>query len=217
MKRCFFKLFVGFMVFWLSSCESTLKVTSTANGAKLSFDSRLGVVFQDTIKSISQNVDGDSMNEVVFETSEIQAELEKSGFKNPKVLANGISSLSVILDSEKTGSDPANKSGFVVYGDEKTTSGVKVQKVQFSKDNLMAIYNQLPAVFKSYLDLFGAPVFTGEDMTDQDYLEMIACVYGQPLADEVAASELKVCVNNGKTVSIPLVKVLNLRDEMKIN
>lgn len=222
MKKFLFNLIVGILAFGLCSCESTLKVTSTTKGAKFGFDTKLGSVFQDTIKSISQNVEGESSNEIAFEAEEIQQELEKAGFKNPKVFAHGNSSLSITMDSERKNMDPVNTSGFVSYGNEKTAiaengAGSKVHEIILSNESLKAMYNQLPVVFKSYLDLFGAPVFSGEEMTDQEYIEMIACVYGQSLADEIAASELKVCLDNGKAISVPLVKLLNLENEIRIN
>jgi hypothetical protein len=37
-----------------------------------------------------------------------------------------------------------------------------------------------------------APVATGERLTKSDYLNLVASVYGRPLADEIAAAKISV-------------------------
>jgi len=66
--------------------------------------------------------------------------------------------------------------------------------------------------------LFMAPVFTGEPMSEKDYTELVASLYGQDLADELASAHLNIALyapenaKKEKPFSISLVTLLTLTE-----
>ena len=80
--------------------------------------------------------------------------------------------------------------------------------------NLSALYASLPETVRSYIDLFMAPVFSVESMTKSEYLDLVASVYGQNLADEIAGSSVSIVLSapdasgKKKKVSVPLADLL---------
>ena len=55
---------------------------------------------------------------------------------------------------------------------------------------------------RTYLDLFMAPIFTGEKMTQAEYKELVASVYGQELADDMQKGKIVITltVPDGKSI-----------------
>lgn len=216
--KFFFSIAFFFSFILLSACQSTLKISfedakknpQKSDSAAIDFETELGSIFQQTIQAILTNTQsGSTSNNIIFETDEIQKELLNAGFENATVQGTGIKKLSIKIISSKTNSatnkkDPAWASGILLKNESS-------EGLYLSKDSLKSIYKNLPEIFKSYLDLFGAPVFTGEQMDNKEYLEMIACVYGSDLADEIANAKVKISIND-KTVNLPLIDLLNLQE-----
>ena len=95
----------------------------------------------------------------------------------------------------------------------------KIVSLILSAELLHALYAKMPDDFQSYMDLFMAPVFTGEDMSDADYLDLVTTVYGQPLVDELKNASVKITVispTSKKTERIPLLKIMNLKEKVVI-
>ena len=65
-----------------------------------------------------------------------------------------------------------------------------------------------------------APVLTDEEMSADEYAELVAVVYGQKVADELMHSsvEFSVVSKNGKSKSykIPLAELMTLTNEMTL-
>ena len=79
----------------------------------------------------------------------------------------------------------------------------------------------MPSIMRSYIDLFMAPVFTEEEMSNEEYLELISSVYGQILADEIKTSTVDfiVVLSDGKTkqFSLELIDLINIKTDIKKN
>ena len=56
-------------------------------------------------------------------------------------------------------------------------------EISINPDNLIDILETLPDV-TDYLDLLMAPVYTGEELSEQEYLELFASVYGESFAKD---------------------------------
>ena len=89
----------------------------------------------------------------------------------------------------------------------------------FSSQNLQALYGLLPFELASYIDMLMAPAFTGEEMTDGEYIDLVATVYGKNVADELNDGEVKFNIHgtDGRTNSSTLsaVKLLNVIGTLK--
>lgn len=60
--------------------------------------------------------------------------------------------------------------------------------ITLSRDTLAKALDLMPPETRDYLDLFMAPAFTGETMTNGEYEELIAATYGKTLATELKNS-----------------------------
>jgi hypothetical protein len=70
----------------------------------------------------------------------------------------------------------------------------------------------LPEKEHSYIDLLMAPVFTGETMTEQEYIDTVSSVYGQQIADELKTSTLTIHITAADSSGASEKKVIRLID-----
>ena len=66
-----------------------------------------------------------------------------------------------------------------------------------------------------------SPTFTDDEMTDEEYLDLISSVYGQKLADEISSSTIKFVLESpsGKVSrhTVSLLTLLNLTGNIKLS
>lgn len=182
MKKLFLILF-AVTACVLVSCTAEIKITSTDSGLEYSFNGAAEKGFQQLINSISTE------DQAFIDTVQIEQELKNSGFKK-------------VLVSQKT---PVDLSLYAVPGSSKnfiSDSGIvckegQTYRTDFSRETLLAFYNSADAQIVQFLDLLLAPVFNDEEMSVDEYLEVIAAFYGDSVAEEMAESNIKVTVQNG--------------------
>lgn len=93
-------------------------------------------------------------------------------------------------------------------------------KVTFSPEAIRALVSSLDEESRYYLDLFMAPVFTGEKMTVEEYRDTVALVYGEDVARESETAFVKLVLVSAdgrrrRTVKIPALKLLVLDETME--
>jgi hypothetical protein len=143
----------------------------------------------------------------VFNANEIKTSVVQTGLEEIDVSGVKNSTLDIkgIIPTDK--SDIFSKSGIIKYG----TKANDVEIV-ISAETLQKFYEFCPEQFQTYIDLFMSPSFTGEEMTTEEYVDLVASVYGQELADEVLTSKLHITLqkNDSKVVKeISLLDLLN--------
>lgn len=185
LKKCVLFLnliFFSFFVLALSSCDSEIAVKSLKDGTfSVRFDSAVGKIFSDTLSAFSGSEDG-----FVFNAEEIKKSMENLGFESVLVSVSSSENISI---SAKI---PSSENIF-------TKSGIlESKKIVLSKNSLFEFYKNCPELFKSYLDLFMAPVFMEENSTSEEWLSLIGEVYGEPLKNEIASSKVKISFENEK-------------------
>lgn len=185
LKKCVLFLnliFFSFFVLTLSSCDSEISVKSLKDGTfSVRFDSAAGKIFSDTLSAFSGSENG-----FVFNAEEIKNSMENLGFESVLVSVSSAENISV---SAKI---PFSENIF-------TKSGIlESKKIVLSKNSLFEFYKNCPELFKSYLDLFMAPVFMEENSTSEEWLSLIGEVYGEPLKNEIASSKVKISFENEK-------------------
>lgn len=84
-----------------------------------------------------------------------------------------------------------------------------VARLELSPENMITMYESCDEETRDLLDLFLSPVFSGETLSEEEYLETVASVYGKDAADELGKSIVHIEVN-GKKMEIPLPKLLTL-------
>jgi len=84
-----------------------------------------------------------------------------------------------------------------------------VARLELSPENMVTLYESCDEETRDLLDLFLSPVFSGETLSQEEYLETVASVYGKDAAAELEKSTVHIEVN-GKKKEIPLPKLLTL-------
>lgn len=210
-KKYFFATSYIVILLAFAGCSSAIKISAHQDGAQgYSVSVDLGKTLTETIQSAAQGLN--ALNEsaaqpeknrlVLFETEKIRQALEKSGFKDAAVSSPEFSQLSVCANGTIEGL---------------VTQGNNFISVHLSPETVRALLSYIPEESKSYLDLFMAPVLTGEKMTTHEYAELISVVYGEKLAQELKKSVVKLTLASpsGKTkaFSILLADFLTLSQE----
>lgn len=67
-------------------------------------------------------------------------------------------------------------------------------EISINPDNLIEVLETIPEI-TDYLDLLMAPVYTGEEITEQEYLELFATVYGESFAKDFENTNFVVKIN----------------------
>ncbi len=206
MKKIIYMCIAG-LVFMLASCGSALLVQGTADGnIAFEYSAVCGKELMTAIASISGSGDG-----AVFDADKIRDALSLAKLAKVKVAVPKSDRLYLAAECSRNGEDSVSKSKIA---ENSAADGVTLS---LTPETLHALYAELPTEFQSYIDLFMAPVFTGEDMSDADYLDLLAAVYGKPLADEFGNAVLTITLQNGtakQAHKVRLTKLLNLKEPM---
>jgi len=164
--------------FLLASCTAEITIKSTAKGTELSFNGAAEKGLEKLIASMG--AEGQNFIDPV----QISSELKKEGFANVTVSQKKSADLSISLLA------PDSKNYLFESGILKADDELWV--ADFSKENLKAFYNSADTTVVQFLDLLLAPVFNDEEMTVDEYIEVIGSFYGESVAQELAASKIKV-------------------------
>lgn len=191
----------------LTGCSSKLNLTAKSdNGIDVEFSTSLGKVLSSTIKSVTSNL-GDGAKPVpLFSADAIKLSMKDSDFQNIKVSTPDENSLN-LAGSLPTADKQTHASGNIRAVDfVSCNSNLLILKL--SPKNLKTFADNLPQETKNYLDLFMAPVFTGEFMSIEDYKMLIASIYGENIAKELEQSSITVTLappkgKNIKNAGIP--------------
>ncbi len=209
MKRILSTLSALFLLS-LCSCGSDLTVKASADGSiSFNYSAVCGKELMATVAAITGSKDG-----IIFSKARTESALASSGFLNTSATLPSPERIAFSATLSPKLDDAVSKSGLVSY-----SAADKIVSLILSAELLHALYAKMPDDFQSYMDLFMAPVFTGEDMSDADYLDLVTTVYGQPLVDELKNASVKITVispTSKKTERIPLLKIMNLKEKVVI-
>lgn len=168
------------LVFVSCTTEVTLSVQAD-NSIAIKFDGGAGEAFSKMISSAA-GMGGESEN--LIDTEEVSYELAKAGFSDVKINQKNGGAVSITM------SDKKQTSYIFTSGIAKCEKG-KLSAV-ITRKSLEDFYASADEQTRMILDLFLAPVFNNEEMTEEEYLEMVASFYGAAAAKEVAGSFVKI-------------------------
>jgi hypothetical protein len=153
---------------------------------------------------------------LIIDTAQINSFLINSGFTNMEVS----NQIGANVDIKMT--IPKNKTFIfdskLVFSDN---SGVNSNfGIELSTATLQTFYANADEQIISILDILISPAFYGEEISEEEYIETIASLYGNDVADEMNKSEIHITLKNksGKVVkkSLPLKTLLTLKQSVKI-
>lgn len=189
-----------------ASCDCNLSVSETNSGYKISYSTVLGKALLDTVGAVS-----DDGSEVIFSAEEIQKVFAETGMRNVRSESVKAESLLIEAETSEKKDDFVSAAG-LVKGDRKSYS------LLFSRETLSAMYDGMPSMMKSYIDLFMAPSFSGEETTDDEYVDLISSVYGDVVAEEIKDSKINLTLSKldgrKQRYTIRLLDLINIKKEL---
>lgn len=206
-KLFFSPIFFVCVLIFCASCKNEIKISATKSG--INFDYKI----DSSAEFFNLFFTNDSEN-AGFNADEVSRIFTDSGFENvqSKTFDSG-KNLQVKANLSETAQDPISKSG-MIFDSEKDF------KIIINKENMLSLYENLSSELQTYLDMLMAPVFTNEEMTNDEYIELVSEVYGQKLAEELANATIKIIIEqplkSEKNYSIKLVDLLNLKEELAL-
>ena len=73
-------------------------------------------------------------------------------------------------------------------------------------------------MMKSYIDMFMAPAFSDEEMSDDEYIDLVGSVYGEVVAEEIKNSKINLTLTklDGKKqkYSVRLLDLINIKKDL---
>lgn len=173
----------------LSSCTVKVKLILQKDGAvDIDFNGGAGAAFSKmVISAAGGESSADSYNNSV-NIEEIITELKLNGFTDVSGKSENISDVKIKMK------DKAQKTYLF-------TSGIlRVEKnhLIFNTDRktLKSFYDSANEQIQMLLDLFLAPVFNDEEMSEDEYVEMLGTFYGAAAAREVKDSRIDFTIIN---------------------
>lgn len=215
MKNIYKNLLVALfcsVILFLTSCKSQIKITFSKNACTVKYSTKLGKALFDTFYAFA----GETESERIFDTEQFKQIFSEGGLKNVSAESKVIDEISIQGDIDGNNGDFISGASII-----KSSNNGKNVEIEFTRNNLLKMYDNMPSIMRSYIDLFMAPVFTEEEMSNEEYLELISSVYGQILADEIKTSTIDfiVVLSDGKTkqFSLELIDLINIKTDIKKN
>ena len=121
------------------------------------------------------------------------------------------------------------KSKFITYT-EGRAAGTSSIVIVLDRQSAPEIIATLSPEIEEYLSALMAPAVLGEDSTKQEYLDLLASIYGRPLSNEIAGAKVSALIEFPRTVTtalggqakgkqaefdIPLVDILVLENPLR--
>lgn len=201
-----------------SSCKVFLSLTQNQNGdVNVEFSGIPEEAFINTIKSfLATDSESTTNKNLIIDTAQIKSFLINSGFTNVEV-SNQIGAnvdIKMTIPKDKTF---IFDSKLVFSNNSESNSSFGIE---LSPATLQTFYANADEQIISILDILISPAFYGEEISEEEYIETIASLYGNDVAAEMNKSEIYITLKNksGKTLkkSLPLKTLLTLKQSIKI-
>lgn len=191
-------IFVLMLISLFASCTTEVTLTlQKDDSVAITFEGGAGKAFTKMISSAAGA--GDSL----IDEKEVSYELAKAGFSDVKVNQKKNGAVAISMTDKK------QSSYIFTSGIVKSEKGSL--KAAITRKSLEDFYAASDEQTRMILDLFLAPVFNNEEMTEEEYLEMVGAFYGQDASKEVAESlvTLNLISKDGSKESLkfPLTQV----------
>lgn len=205
-KPLFLSIIISLLALLFISCQTEVTLTlQKDDSVDIRFDGGAGAAFAKMISSAAgvgnQNAPS---NEMLIDTYAVSYELAKAGFSNVNVNQKQGGAVSIAM-SDKTQTSYIFSSKIV-----KAEKGRLIAAI--TRKSLEDFYNSSDEQTRMILDLFLAPVFNNEEMTEDEYLEMVGSFYGENAANEVAESLVKINLiskdGTKETLNIPFTQLM---------
>ena len=202
--------FLTSVFFLFASCTSEVTLTLQKDDSlDIRFEGGAGEAFAKMINSAAgmsgADASGasDSSSEPLIDADAVSFELAKAGFSNVKVEQKKGGAVAISMSDK-------NLSSYIF-----TSKILKAEKGRLvpslSRKSLEDFYAASDEQTRMILDLFLAPVFNNEEMSEEEYLEMVGAFYGDAASKEVGLSFVKINLiskdGTKETLNIPFTQL----------
>ena len=197
------KAFLLLIFFLFVSCSTEVTLTlNKDDSVDISFEGGAGKAFAKMISSAA-GISGADENQLLIDADSVSYELAKAGFSDVKVNQKKEGSVSISMKDMK-------QTSYLF-----TSKIVKAENgrllAAISRKSLEDFYSSSDEQTRMILDLFLAPVFNAEEMTEKEYLEMVSSFYGDAAGKEVGESLVKINLiskdGSKQTIAYPLSQI----------
>lgn len=196
-----------------ASCTTEITLELKKDGSvDVDFSGTAGNAFTALITSAS-GMTGEEKTDasVIFDTKQIEYEMGSNGFSKVKVASKKGTDLAVTM-TDKNGKSALFTSGVVKVENGKLSASLSPQ-------TLVKFYKTADSQTVQFLDMLLAPIFNDEQMSEEEYLEVLASFYGEDIATEMKNSSFRITLKNpdgSQTVqNIKFVKLLTLSETIR--
>lgn len=210
MKKQIYLALVFIASLFLTSCTSEILLKQNKDGTiNVKFSSVAGEAFVKMVKAAASDDDGN----VLIDEKAITKELENSGFVNVEIEKKNVIDINAQMD-DFFGNSILINSGLINSTQDDFSANI-------TTDKFVDFYNKADDDLVSILDMFLAPVFNDEQMSESEYIELLASFYGNEVANEIKNSKLKITLESasGKKSSkvVSLAALFTLQNPVIIN
>lgn len=192
-------LFILSILTLFLSCTTEVTLTVKADDSvDIHFEGGAGAAFTKMISSAAG-----AGSDMLIDEDTVSYELAKAGFSAVKVNQKKGGAVFISMNDKK------QKSYIFTSGIVKSEKGKLTAAI--SRKSLEDFYASADEQTRMTLDLFLAPVFNDEEMSEAEYLEMVASFYGEGAAKEVGESIVKINLiskdGSRQTLKYPLSQI----------
>ena len=194
-----------FFSFFMISCTTEVTLTVQKDDSVLvDFSAGAGEAFTKMIGSAAGLGNAGQADASVIDADAVSYELARAGFDNVKIQQKKGGAVQISM-SDKKQTSYIFSSGIIKNNKGKLSAMV-------SRKSLEDLYVSADEQTRMILDLFLAPVFNDEEMSESEYLEMVASFYGKNAAREIEESIVKINLiskdGSRETMRYPLSQLL---------
>lgn len=224
MKKKLFKILsfasIIFSSAFFTGCPVSINVIALENNQlSYNFSTTAGKATNELISSFDNSnasKNGNNVNSTMFDTLEIERALFQMGFAGSNATTSKTNNSEETLNINFHCSDKRFDFIKIVRNKE----GLATQmKITLSPEILQDLITNQNNVIQKYADLLMAPCFTGDPMSKEEYIELVASLYGNEIAEEITSGSIRILLKNSRTkkmpeaFSIPLIDILTLTEE----
>jgi len=226
-------IFFAFLLTAFSSCSARVDGVVKEGGAavltlKTSLAPRTSALIRSLKNFMGEGADGPVLDGEAMGRSMAAA----PGIGSVSLVNTGPSALEGSISISNVGNFLARggaRSRFITYNEGRAV-GTSSIVIVLDRQSAPEIISMLSPEIEEYLSALMAPAVLGEDSTKQEYLDLLASVYGRPLSNEIAEARINAQIDFPRTVTtarggqakgklaefdIPLVDVLVLENPLE--
>lgn len=197
MKNTFFLILI---ISLFTSCTTEVTLTLKQDDSlDIRFDGGAGQAFTKMISSAAGLGEG-----LLIDTDSVSYELAKAGFSGVMVNQKKGGTVTITMSDKKQSS--------YIFSSKILKADTGRLKAAITRKSLEDFYAAADEQTRMFLDLFLAPVFNNEEMSEEEYLEMVAAFYGDAAAKEIGQSFVKINLiskdGTEETLNLPLSQLL---------